>query len=1383
MTAEPAPTTGAAAPDRPESVPPADEPARRRLRGALDDTLFVEAGAGTGKTRELVARVVALVAAGRVRPEGLVAITFTEMAAAELRDRVRQGLEGAAGDASRPDEERARCAAAATEIDLAAIQTVHAFAGALLRRYPLEAGLPPGFATRDAVEQELAFDERFRAWLYDEVPRPAPDGAPGADGGDTPLRAAVRRVLALGLRPDQLRELARRLEEHADVLTPDATWPAPAVDTVGAARDVAATVRGVLPLLGQAKKGPEDRLVQQARRALRAAEALDAAGDELAALRALRRFGQRVGRQRMGNQKDWAPLPDGTSPVPVIRDALAAARDAADAAVDDGFGAAFARLLGHLRDLALAAAAERKRLGVATFQDLLTWARDLLRDDPDVRRRAAARYERIFVDEFQDTDPLQAEIAWFLAGDPAQATERDWRRLRLVPGKLFLVGDPKQSIYRFRRADIGLYETIYRDLAAPDWRVSLTENFRSGAPVLAWVNHHLARELRHVPGVQAPYEALRPFEGAPGPRLGAGEGGVYRVGGPVAGARADDLGAEEADLVARTARTIRGRWGVVGEDGTGVRTVRPARCADVCVLVPTRGNVRRLERAFAAAGVPYRLEGGSLVLDTQEVRDLLACLRAIDDPSDEVALVAALRSPAYACSDADLLAWVEAGATLSYLESAPLEGAAAGDGGDDPHDAGEAVEPEGGGPAAGGGPVHRAMASLRAFHQRRADGPAAETVERFVRDRVLAVGAFGQDRPREAWRRLRYVVAQARALAASGRPTLRALLDWLDTLRARSEYDAESPVPEGDEDAVRVMTVHAAKGLEFPVVLLTGLGGAGPRPRGVDVVADRLNGRVEARCGAFRTPEYDAEHEQALGAAEGARLLYVAATRARDYLVLCLSHKAGADCHAARIVAALDEAPEPYARPLELEGVGVTEPPEAGAGEAAEEQDPATAAALADGELAPEPHAEAERAWLDARAERVAALAGERLRSPAGLARRAAHADPTVLAPEAAAATVLALGDEAADADGAADALAGGWDAFGAAGGAEDAAGGLEFDAPAPSTTPVALVAELAPAGSFGAAVRAVLARVDPETLTGLEAFAGAVAGRFGMPGLAHEVARAAGVIARSDPVRGAFAAGRSWQAVPVGTRLGRTVLEGVVDLLFEHPDGATGIVVFEAGSGLDDTEAPTAAQRAAGRGAEGGAYVLAVEQATGVAVRTLTFVSASGETPVTYRDAELEPLLDAAGRALGVAPPPRPVAPAGATPAASAGPAVPDLDLFEPAWRPLVSEWGTAWGLAVAPGEDVMDEGRVAGQTVAAVRPADAGAAASPEAATVLVVDSGSADADGVCRALAAQGRRAVAVAPDAAGTAALLAALGITAGPARASPDPQSPTQEGPE
>jgi len=201
-----------------------------------------------------------------------------------------------------------------------------------------------------------------------------------------------------------------------------------------------------------------------------------AVGDQDEALRLLRQCDPKA---NAGSAGQW---PRGRCAV--LKAVLRECADGVAATLQDHRAAALGDLLVHLRDFTLAYAAERRHEGGATFHDLLTWARDLLRDRADVRLRAQGRFDRVFVDEFQDTDPLQVEIAWFLTSDPSQATERDWTKLRLIPGKLFIVGEPKQSIYRFRRADIGIYQQVYAQLERATDQVVLSQSFRSPEPMI-----------------------------------------------------------------------------------------------------------------------------------------------------------------------------------------------------------------------------------------------------------------------------------------------------------------------------------------------------------------------------------------------------------------------------------------------------------------------------------------------------------------------------------------------------------------------------------------------------------------------------------------------------------------------------------------------------------------------------------------------------------------------------------------------------------------------------------------------------------------------------------------------------------------------------------
>jgi ATP-dependent helicase/nuclease subunit A len=568
--------------------------------------------------------------------------------------------------------------------------------------------------------------------------------------------------------------------------------------------------------------------------------------------------------------------------------------------------------------------------------------------------------------------------------------------------------------------------------------------------------------------------------------------------------------------------------------------------------------LRRLEDAFERFGVPYRVEGGSLVLRTPEVRDLLSCLRAIDDPSDQVALVAALRSPAYACSDVDLLEWVESGGALDYTakESGRNDSVAA------------------------------AMRSLRAFHDARADRSTAATIDAFVRERMLAVQAFGQLRPRETWRRLRYVVAQARRVTASGRPSFRVLLDWLEYLDADRFLDQESPVPEPDEDAVQVMTIHAAKGREFPIVVMTGLGSSrGGGNESTRIVPDRAKRRIEVRAASCETGAYAeaSEREKCLDVAEQVRLDYVAATRARDHLILCLHHPKRGSPAAARILKNFQLDDAPWCRILPVKSIAEPVP-----------TPPSPSVTI----QPPDEHARLEREWLEARAAAIAR--GHRLAtvsaSTLGSATAGTERRPLATIGDVDVATTrkpdgsdlnLHFDDD--------DLLS------------DDA------DAEATPTGP-----RENPAVALGDAVHAALVAIDRGATADLAAID--AARRYGLGDRFREVIRLVGAVRASAAYREAVVTPRHWHEVPVGVEVDGVLLSGRIDLLWERSDGTLGIIDVKTDE-IDRADAPS---RARAYRSQVGAYALAVEEVTHRKVsRVEILFAALGGMSVGFDDLE----------------------------------------------------------------------------------------------------------------------------------------------------------------
>jgi ATP-dependent helicase/nuclease subunit A len=822
-----------------------DDETRRLIREDLDSTMMVEAGAGTGKTRALVERVVWLVMAGR-RIERIAAITFTEKAATELKDRVRFGLETALSEYGAKQD---LIEEALASLDRAQISTIHSFGQALLRAFAPEAGIDPSFAIVDEVAAERRFRERWRIYL-DSL------------ASDESAGRVVDRAMGLGMTPADFEDLAKDLAEKAELapffannaLRPPAViWPD--LDVL-LARLEALRIDGV--------EG-SDRLRAKVAKLITVVRFLAGAGNDKEGFAALTL--PREMKVGVGNAENWG----GAARINDARDTAAEVFSALDDTLAACREEALAAVMPLIARFVREDATDRGRMGELTFSDLILRTRDLLAANREAVTSLRDRYDALLIDEFQDTDPLQVEIALLFARYPGSD--------RLEPGRLFLVGDPKQSIYRFRRADMGIYSHVKDLIGVADGLTPvLGSNHRSQPEVIGWVNRVFQQLIGHgdTPAVQPAYLAIHPLRGddLAGPAVG-------RFGAAITdGRNAREVRlAEAADAAALCRTAVSGGWDVFDQTSGAVR---PAAYRDIALLMPTRGILVALERALAAEGVPYRVEGGSLVYRTQEVRDVINLLTAVDDPADEVAVVAALRSPAFACSDVELAEHRMGGGSFDYLRN--RSGAVA--------------------------RVSDALAELKKYHEERYRTSLAAFVERIVAERGLVETGILFHGDRNSFRRMRFVVEQARTFESAGRESLRQFVLWLEQRGLREILDNEGAGLDDDEDAVRLMTIHAAKGLEFPIVLMVGMAHAPRDDRRTylsDVATETVAVSIGLKGRRFQVGPYEelrlaeSQHTNA----EFSRTLYVAATRARDHLVFSLYRKGeGANSAAGRIESA-----------------------------------------------------------------------------------------------------------------------------------------------------------------------------------------------------------------------------------------------------------------------------------------------------------------------------------------------------------------------------------------------------------------------------------------------------------------------------------------------
>lgn len=814
-----------------------DGEARRSITEDTDRTLFVNAGAGSGKTSALVRRVRTLVLVDGIRLANIAAVTFTEKAGAELRDRLRAEFERAYRDEP-PQRERAE--QALDDLDSAPIGTLHAFAQRILAEHPIEAGLPPLIEVRDEVGSSVAFDERW-AGLQTELL------------DDDAIAQPLLLALAVGAKLDHVRSLTQLLTNDWDLIESHVlTGPEPVVNLP----DVAAVIAGFAEYLivrdhcsdaGDKLLANLDSLAAQIDR-LTSAVDLESQLSQLLV----------VSRCKLSHGKAgaWSGAPGGK---PAVVQRGTALCEAAGRLVADVLDNCLRVLTRWTARKVLDDAQVRRGDGRLEFHDLLVLARDLLRRDAEVRAGLHDDYQRVLLDEFQDTDPIQIEIAARICGG-RDAADDDWREVVIAPGRLFVVGDAKQSIYRFRRASIRTYLDARQTLGG---ETSLTTNFRTVGPILGWINGVFGELIQPRDGAQPEYEPLRDH------RAADGDGAAVTV----IGAEGHSDRPNAATLREREAADVAGIVQQVIESGWTVQDNsdgewRPVRHEDIAILVPARTSLPFLAEALEAAGVPYRAEASSLVYQAEEVRALLAAARAIVDATDALSLVTALRSPLFGCGDDDLWVWKRDGGRFSLRAEVPEDLAAT--------------------------PVGRAIEYLKELSYESRWLAPSELLGRIVADRrALETAATEPRRARDEWRRLRFVVDQARAWSEVSHGGLRAYLAWAARQGQETTRVAEAVLPEKDAASVRVLTVHAAKGLEFPIVVLSGMTSRHNTRYGVALLWTDDGYEVSTRKGV-QTQEFDAVQpiDEQMSDLERLRLLYVAATRARDHLIVSL-HRDG----------------------------------------------------------------------------------------------------------------------------------------------------------------------------------------------------------------------------------------------------------------------------------------------------------------------------------------------------------------------------------------------------------------------------------------------------------------------------------------------------------
>ncbi len=850
-----------------------DEAARLAAMTAHDRSVLVEAGAGSGKTAVMAGRLALLLARGTA-PKAIAAVTFTELAASELLARVRdfvdELLDGQVPRELRialpsglSAEERANLDQAASAIDEITCSTIHGFCQRIIKPYPVEANIDPGASLMDPVQADLAFSDAIDRWLRDTL-----------NSGEESLVSEL-----VFLNPTKASELiataAGALRDNRVLVAPDVGAIPPMVTafreaaeayrafTTGTAAQEVESIAGASAFVEMSEEiafAGEDEAPPALVRLLASAPhpSLCTAKGAFSAYK-------KKGKWETAAKTAGLSKADGgllNAQAEVLHLACCRGWTALLQAVA---GRVLADLIAAIQPIADSFRDYKRSAALLDFDDLIFAARDLLRDHPLVREALAKRYTHVLVDEFQDTDPLQTEIFWRLCGDPiAGADPQDWAAYRIRPGALFLVGDPKQAIYRFRGADVAAYIRAREAIRAfnPQDLLSISTNFRSCAAILTYVNERFAPHMTVEKG-QPGFTALDSFHPDHGeglcvaalPVQCAGEDGKAK-----AGAQRDC----EAEAVAEMCSRLIGSQIIVDRKTDERRSCRPG---DIALLAPGGTELWRYEEALEKRGVPVATQAGKGFYRRQEVQDLIAITRVLADSRDSLALIALLRGPLVGLTEEQLLDLVWSQPRDSerpdvrpklnmHLDADAIENPCARD------------------------IVEKLHALRRGINSTTPHQLLAEAFD-MLRVRPILLQRHGGQAERP--------LANVDLFLSLAQPYgIRGLKAFADAMKAAWEGKTRSAEgrPDAQEEAVSLVTMHASKGLEWPIVVPINTMTTGNDVR--DPIIDSETRRIflpilgVAPAGYEEAKAAEVEERER----ERLRLWYVAATRARELLVL-----------------------------------------------------------------------------------------------------------------------------------------------------------------------------------------------------------------------------------------------------------------------------------------------------------------------------------------------------------------------------------------------------------------------------------------------------------------------------------------------------------------
>ncbi len=836
-----------------------DQEAREKIVKELNRNILVEASAGSGKTSSLIHRMAALIKSGKFKVDEIAAITFTKKAAIELKERFQQKIEDSFRE-TEDEKEKGYLREALSNLEQCHLGTIHSFCARLLRERPIEAGLDPEFAELDDLDDTLLKEEAWGRYLLNLKIENSP---------------SLIHLEELGIKPSELADCYKTICTFPEIKPVFQASSKPNLkeaikEIISFSDEASQYIPDEEPKMGYDK-------LQEAVLSVKKMKGFhDYIKEDYNKIKLLEKFDRDFSKQENVTLNRWTSKEKAKE----YRDflVLELQEKVINSTLQKWREYCYADTIKFVLPVVEYYHELRQRISMLNFQDLLLKTSCLLRDYPEVRQYFQQKYKCLLVDEFQDTDPIQAEIIFYFTGQ--NVYEKNWQKLIPRPGSLFVVGDPQQSIYRFRRADIAIYNLVKELIEKSGGEVlKLQANFRSLHSIGSYLNPIFEELFSSGQGkYQAVYSPMQTvWEDNPQYISGVKQLIVSKE------SNKNNTIRQDAQSIARVIRDMVDKGFKLARTEEEIKAgISPSIAyKDFMILLYYKKRMDIYARTLAEYGIPFTVSGYASLNESHQIKELLKLFRLMRDIENQVLIVAVLRGIFFGFSDDDLYQFKEAGGEFDFYEKIP-----------------EKLNPK------LQENFDRAFCRLRQFHLWTQKLPPVTAMEKIIIDSGLLSHSSLEGYNLNKCGELYFILEKLRKAEAGEVIGFASMVGQLEKmLEAGVEEELDILT---EENTVRIMNLHKAKGLESPVVFLAipynstthepvyYIERTGQEAHGHFLVcrSNAYNKGKGKRLAQPKNWENYCRFEASYSEAEDIRLLYVAATRAKNLLVISnLDHK------------------------------------------------------------------------------------------------------------------------------------------------------------------------------------------------------------------------------------------------------------------------------------------------------------------------------------------------------------------------------------------------------------------------------------------------------------------------------------------------------------